>query len=82
MPCKIAEAQLGTASEHTNVPYLAIDVNGDPIDTELLDRFAYDIHHAHERPATAQKRRVSLPVIGNASRANARLPSWRAGEPS
>jgi predicted nucleotide-binding protein (sugar kinase/HSP70/actin superfamily) len=83
MPCKIAEAQFGTASEHTNVPYLAIDVNGDPIDTELLDRFAYDIHHAHERPSAAQKRRVSLPMIGDAHDGQrARLPSWRAGDPS
>jgi hypothetical protein len=26
-----------------------VSVTGDPIDTEALDRFAYDIHEAHRR---------------------------------
>jgi predicted CoA-substrate-specific enzyme activase len=49
MPHKIAEAQLGAAGESMPVPCLAISVNGDPIDPEALDRFAYDIHEGHRR---------------------------------
>ncbi|MGA2449449.1 MAG: BadF/BadG/BcrA/BcrD ATPase family protein [Polyangiaceae bacterium] len=49
MPHKIAEAQLGAAGEHLPLPCLSISVNGDPIDTEALDRFAYDIHEGHRR---------------------------------
>ncbi len=44
MPCKIAEAQYGAAAESMKLPYLSIALNGDPIDTEVLDRFAFDIH--------------------------------------
>ncbi len=49
MPHKIAEAQLGAAGDHMPVPCLAISISGDPIDTEALDRFAYDIHEGHRR---------------------------------
>ncbi len=49
MPCKIAEAQFGKVAEEVNLPYLVFELNGDPIDTEALDRFAYDIHEAHRR---------------------------------
>jgi predicted CoA-substrate-specific enzyme activase len=62
MPCKIAEAQYGLAAERTGIPYLSVSVNGDPIDTEVLDRFAYDIRHAALRremtPPTSR-----LPVL-------------------
>ena len=49
MPCRIAEAQFGKVAEDMNLPYLALSLNGDPLDTEALDRFAYDIHEAHRR---------------------------------
>jgi predicted CoA-substrate-specific enzyme activase len=49
MPCKISEAQFGKVAEEMNLPYLVFELNGDPIDTEALDRFAYDIHEAHRR---------------------------------
>lgn len=49
MPCKIAEAQFGKVAEEANLPYLVFELNGDPIDTEALDRFAYDIHEVHRR---------------------------------
>jgi hypothetical protein len=49
MPCKISEAQFGKVAEEMNLPYLVFGLNGDPIDTEALDRFAYDIHEAHRR---------------------------------
>lgn len=44
MPCKISEAQYGAAVERLGIPYLSIAVTGEPIDTEIIDRFAYDIH--------------------------------------
>lgn len=49
MPCRIAEAQYGKVAEDMNIPYLVLALNGDPLDTEALDRFAYDIHEAHRR---------------------------------
>jgi hypothetical protein len=62
MPCKIAEAQYGLAAERTGVPYLSISVNGDPIDTEVVDRFAYDIRQAALRRETAPPT-SKLPVL-------------------
>lgn len=49
MPNKIAEAQYGKVLEDMNLPYLVLALNGDPIDTEALDRFAYDLHETHRR---------------------------------
>ena len=61
MPHKIAEAQLGAAGEDMPVPYLAISVNGDPLDSEALDRFAYDIHEIHQRGFSRNFRSVFTP---------------------
>jgi predicted CoA-substrate-specific enzyme activase len=47
MPCKIAEAQYGKAAETRRIPYMALALNGDPIDAETLDRFAFDIHQVY-----------------------------------
>jgi len=49
MPCRIAESQYGKVAEDLNLPYLVLALNGDPLDTEELDRFAYDIHEAHRK---------------------------------
>lgn len=49
MPNKIAEAQYGKVLEDMNLPYLVLAINGDPIDTEALDRFVYDLHESHRR---------------------------------
>jgi len=46
-PCRISEAQYGRAAESLHLPYLVLGLNGDPMDTEALDRFAYDIREAH-----------------------------------
>jgi predicted CoA-substrate-specific enzyme activase len=80
MPCKIAEAQYGKAAEERNVPYVSIGFNGDPMDVEALDRFAYDVREARQRgpgeraptrlrvkPASpGAARRVHLPLIPTA----------------
>jgi predicted nucleotide-binding protein (sugar kinase/HSP70/actin superfamily) len=49
MPSKIAEAQYAKAAQDHGIPYLSVPLNGDPIDTELLDRFAYDIRERFNR---------------------------------
>jgi predicted nucleotide-binding protein (sugar kinase/HSP70/actin superfamily) len=49
MPCKIAEAQYAKAARDCGIPYLCIPLNGDSIDTEILDRFSYDIREQHKR---------------------------------
>ncbi len=59
MPCKIAEAQYGKIAETTRLPYLSIPLNGDPLDPELLDRFAFDVHELHR----GVPRRTRLPVV-------------------
>jgi hypothetical protein len=59
MPCKLAEAQFGKVVEEHDLPYLSLAVNGDPIDPEVLDRFAYDIR---ERSAGQGIGRRLLPL--------------------
>jgi hypothetical protein len=78
MPCKIAEAQYGEAAEKMKLPYVSIGFNGDPMDEEALDRFAYDVHEAFVHGAAAatpklsgkakqaKGLRVRLPVIAEA----------------
>jgi predicted nucleotide-binding protein (sugar kinase/HSP70/actin superfamily) len=61
MPHKIAEAQLGAAGEKMPLPCLSISVNGDPIDTEALDRFAYDIYEGHRRGMARNFRSILTP---------------------
>jgi predicted nucleotide-binding protein (sugar kinase/HSP70/actin superfamily) len=60
MPCKIAEAQYGFAAERLGIPYLSISVNGDPVDTDILDRFAYDIRQLKRQRPRAER---SLPLV-------------------
>jgi hypothetical protein len=52
MPCKIAEAQYGMAAESIGTPYLSVAVTGEPVEHELIDRFAYDIHERARRRRT------------------------------
>jgi predicted nucleotide-binding protein (sugar kinase/HSP70/actin superfamily) len=49
MSSKITEAQYARAAQDHGIAYLSIPLNGDPIDTELLDRFAYDIRERFRR---------------------------------
>jgi predicted nucleotide-binding protein (sugar kinase/HSP70/actin superfamily) len=59
MPCKLAEAQFGKVVEEHDLPYLSLAVNGDPIDPEVLDRFAYDIRERFLGRGTSRR---SLPL--------------------
>jgi predicted CoA-substrate-specific enzyme activase len=44
MPSKIAEAQLFCAGEQEGLPSLTISYNGDPLDPEMVDNFAFEMH--------------------------------------
>lgn len=78
MPCKIAEAQYGKVIEEMNLPYLSVALNGDPLDTEALDRFAYDIHEAYSRGLGRDLATV-LPAAGGTDR---RVPEMLAADPT
>jgi predicted CoA-substrate-specific enzyme activase len=68
MPNKIAEAQLHHAAEKEGLPSLTLSLNGDPVDPEVLDNFAYEIHSRFSR-----RRRPS-----SGPSAAPRRPSWIA----
>ena len=44
MPNKIAEAQFHHVSEQEGLLSLTLSLNGDPIDPEVLDGFAFEVH--------------------------------------
>ncbi len=43
MPSKLAEAQFFHVSEREGLPSLTISLNGDPMDSEVLDNFAFEV---------------------------------------
>ena len=60
MPNKIAEAQFAHVGEDHGLVSLALPVNGDPIDAEILDRFAFEVKQQHRARGT---RAQVAPVI-------------------
>jgi activator of 2-hydroxyglutaryl-CoA dehydratase/predicted nucleotide-binding protein (sugar kinase/HSP70/actin superfamily) len=54
MPNKIVEAQLPHVGEETGLLSLALSVNGDPLDPEVLDRFAFQVVERYRK-----RRRIS-----------------------
>ena len=53
MPAKLVEAQLVHLERREGLPSLALSLNGDPVDPEILDRFAYEVREAFRRRAAA-----------------------------
>jgi predicted CoA-substrate-specific enzyme activase len=49
MPNKISEAQFFHVAEQEGLPSLSLPLNGDPIDPEVLDNFAFEIHSRFRR---------------------------------
>jgi predicted CoA-substrate-specific enzyme activase len=47
MPNKIAEAQFHHVAEKEGLLSLTLSLNGDPIDPEVLDGFAYEVHQRY-----------------------------------
>jgi predicted CoA-substrate-specific enzyme activase len=44
MPSKVAEAQFFHVAQQENLPTLTLALNGDPINAETLDNFAFEVH--------------------------------------
>jgi hypothetical protein len=51
MPSKIAEAQFFHIAEQEGLLTLSLPLNGDPIDPEILDNFAFEVHARYRRKA-------------------------------
>ncbi len=61
MPNKIAEAQFHHVSEREGLLSLTLSLNGDPVDPEVLDGFAFEVHQRFRK-----RRRPAPPA-----------PSWK-----
>ncbi|MCC6738317.1 MAG: CoA activase, partial [Planctomycetia bacterium] len=67
MPNKVAEAQFFHVAEQEGLPNLTLALNGDPVDSEILDRFAWEVtsrwrrrvsgHHGSGAPAVERAAR-------------------------
>ncbi len=68
MPNKIAEAQFYHAAEQEGLLSLTLSLNGDPIDPQVLDNFAYEVH---ARFRARKEGRISKPPV-----TTPRRPSW------
>ncbi len=60
MPTKIAEAQLFHAAEREGLASLTLQVNGDPIDPETLETFAFEVEARHRKRETAAPRQLAV----------------------
>ncbi len=79
MPNKIAEAQFFHVAEQEGLLNLTLPLNGDPIDAEVVDSFAYEVRarfarggrHAPAAPADAgeaQEAAAPVPPVGESPR--------------
>ena len=67
MPHRIAESQFFHAAEDLGLVACSVAVNGDPLDTQLLENFAYEVHTRFEQglqgtPAR-RRRNGKLPMV-------------------
>jgi len=53
MPTKLAEAQFFHVAEREGLKSLTLTLNGDPIDRELIDNFAFEVHADFHRHRTS-----------------------------
>ncbi len=61
MPNKIAEAQLARAAEQEGVLSLTLSLNGDPLESEALDTFAFEVNARFEKRLAAAGLPLSPP---------------------
>jgi activator of 2-hydroxyglutaryl-CoA dehydratase/predicted nucleotide-binding protein (sugar kinase/HSP70/actin superfamily) len=71
MPNKLAESQFFHAAEREGLLSLSLPLNGDPIDPEVLDNFAWEVRARFERrrrgaPAAPPRSRVPSPIYSPA----------------
>ncbi|MCP4603108.1 MAG: CoA activase [Proteobacteria bacterium] len=69
MPNKVAESQFFHAAEREGLVSLTLALNGDPVDPEVLDNFAYEVHSQFKRHQTGKSTPPPPP-------ARPRRPSW------
>ena len=65
MPNKISEAQFFHAAEREGLLSLTLSLNGDPMDPEVLDNFAFEVHarfRQRQQVDPASPRRVANPA--------------------
>lgn len=55
MPNKISEAQFFHVAEQQGLLSLTLALNGDTIDPEVLDNFAYEVHERHRKRRAKEK---------------------------
>ncbi|MCM2333219.1 MAG: acyl-CoA dehydratase activase-related protein [Anaeromyxobacteraceae bacterium] len=70
MPNKIAEAQFCHVAEEEGLLSLTLSLNGDPVDPETLDNFAFEVHQRFRRArerATAPAQGVATPGLAPAA---------------
>jgi predicted CoA-substrate-specific enzyme activase len=65
MPNKIAEAQFCHVAEKEGLLSLSLSLNGDPIDPEVLDNFAFEVHQRFQKRRAAP-RPISSSLVGEA----------------
>ena len=58
MPNKISEAQFFHVAEEQGLLSLTLALNGDTIDPEVLDNFAYEVHQRHREKRARQEIRA------------------------
>jgi hypothetical protein len=68
MPNKIAEAQLCHVAEQEGLLSLTLSLNGDPVDPETLDNFAFEVHQRFRRArdGAADARPGDVPALAAA----------------
>lgn len=74
MPNKIAESQFYHLAERESLPSLTLALNGDPLDNEVLDNFAFEVHSRFRR------RNPGCPQIAVHPR-QVRESAWRSLSP-
>ena len=89
MPNKIAEAQFFHLAEREGLLNLTLSMNGDPLDPEVIDNFAFEVHsrfqrkHAGRPPkAQANARPAPQPPTGKGPRPARETPSLPAPIPA
>ena len=65
MPNKISEAQFAVVGEEKGLISMTLPLNGDPIDAEIIDRFAFEVkqRHARNRQLHGDRPRNSIGAI-------------------
>jgi len=62
MPNKVAEAQYFHVGEEKDLVSLTLSMNGDPVDSEIIDRFAFEVKECFAKKQHKNgKQRLSAP---------------------